>query len=187
MLFSSEQFNGILTLVPVSRVIFTVIRARVNRTYSIGRYRPIVDSSEWTKRGKKKEKKKNDRITPISVHVLLFPLNSFDQRLTGVVIVFPQSWFYTLLFRKKTCPISNYFYSSRLDRSCINWEGNVSSQFPPTLTTPFPRNLSSFQKLNNPHQEDWGSGTMYLFSEFFIRNLSFSSRTTPLPSLPKIS
>lgn len=58
MLFSSEQFNGILTLVPVSRVIFTVIRARVNRTYSIGRYRPIVDSSEWTKRGKKKEKKK---------------------------------------------------------------------------------------------------------------------------------
>lgn len=93
MLFSSEQFNGILTLVPVSRVIFAVIRARVNRTYSIGRYRPIVDSSEWTKRGKKKGKKKknDDRITPIPVHVLLFPLNSFDQRLTGVVIVFPQS------------------------------------------------------------------------------------------------
>lgn len=73
------------------------------------RYFSIDRERGWEEKKEKQKKKKenNDRITPIPVHALLFPLNSFDRRLTRVV--FPQNWFDTLLFRKTSDSISNYF------------------------------------------------------------------------------
>lgn len=101
MLFSSQQFNGIFTLVSVSRVIFAVIWAHINRTYGLAAIGQLsIDQSGWEDEKRKKGKKNDDRITPIPVHALLFPLNSFDQHLTSVV-VFPQNWFYIVVVSKK--------------------------------------------------------------------------------------
>lgn len=101
MLFSSQQFNGIFTLVSVSRVIFAVIWAHINRTYGLAAIGQLsIDQSGREDEKRKKGKKNDDRITPIPVHALLFPLNSFDQRLTSVV-VFPQNWFYIVVVSKK--------------------------------------------------------------------------------------
>lgn len=85
MLFSSQQFNGIFTLVSVSRVIFAVIWAYINRTYGLAAIGQLsIDQSGWEDEKRKKGKKKRwSNYTDSRPHAFIsikFVRSAFNQR-----------------------------------------------------------------------------------------------------------
>lgn len=84
MLFSSQQFNGIFTLVSVSRVIFAVIWAHINRTYGLAAIGQLsIDQSGWEDEKRKKEKKRWSNYTDSRPHAFIsikFVRSAFNQR-----------------------------------------------------------------------------------------------------------